>query len=362
MLQIEEHVPLAPLTTIQLGGAARYFVRCRSTEELTEALGWVRKQKLSWHVLGGGSNTIFQDSGFPGLVVKIELKGMAFGKEHVVVAAGEEWDPFVAACVEKNLAGVECLSGIPGLAGATPIQNVGAYGQEVAQVIEAVTALEVNKRREVTFENKDCGFAYRWSRFKGEDAGKYVITQVTFKLTAGGKPNISYAQVREELSTPPSPSPRLRGGSSKKISPSSEGELEGVSLHDIREAVLRLRKRKSMVVDTEDPNSRSCGSFFENLELTGAQLAALQERAGGEVPTFEEAGIVRVPTAWLIEKAGYPKGTRRVGVGVSPNHNLALVNFGGTAQELLALSEEIVAAVREKFGVELKQEPILVSA
>lgn len=344
--KIEENVLLAPLTTIRLGGVARYFVRCRSTEELLEALAWARKQKLPLHILGGGSNTIFHDDGFPGLVVKVELKGIAFGEEHVVVAAGEEWDPLVVACIEKNLAGVECLSGIPGLTGATPIQNVGAYGQEVSQVIEAVTAIEVSRRREITFQNKDCGFAYRWSRFKGEDAGKYVITQVTFRLTPGGEPNVSYAQVREELQKPP-PGLPLSG--------------EEATLQDVREAVLALRKRKSMVVDASDPNSRSCGSFFENLELTGAQLAALQAR-GGAVPTFEEAGIVRVPTAWLIEKAGFPKGTRRGGVGVSPNHNLALVNFGGTTRELLALSDEIVSAVQENFGVELRREPVLVSA
>lgn len=338
--RIEENVPLAPLTTIRLGGAARYFVKCGSREDLAEAVGWARKKKLPLHVLGGGSNTIFRDEGFPGLVVKIELKGMAFGHERVVVAAGEDWDSFVAQCVEKNLAGVECLSGIPGLAGATPIQNVGAYGQEVSQVIERVTAFDVKRRREVMFRNEECGFGYRWSRFKGEDAGAYVITQVTFRLVPGGQPNMSYQHVKEEVS--------------------------GGTLADVREAVLRLRRRKSMVVDEQDPNSRSCGSFFENLELTGAQLAALQARArtarAGEVPTFEESGIVRVPTAWLIEKAGYPKGTRRGGVGVSPNHNLALVNFGGTTQELLALSDEIVAAVREKFGVTLTREPVLVSA
>lgn len=354
--KIEENVPLAPLTTIHLGGAARYFVRCRSTEELLEALAWARKQKLPLHILGGGSNTIFHDDEFPGLVVKVELKGIAFGEEHVVVAAGEEWDPLVVACIEKNLAGVECLSGIPGLTGATPIQNVGAYGQEVSQVIEAVTAIEVSRRREITFQNKDCGFAYRWSRFKGRESGKYVITQVTFRLTPGGEPNVSYAQVREELAAT-HPNPPLSG----RELPPDKGERGGFSLQNVREAVLRLRRRKSMVVDASDPNSRSCGSFFENLELTGAQLAALQAR-GGAVPTFEEAGIVRVPTAWLIEKAGFPKGTRRGGVGVSPNHNLALVNFGGTTKELLALSDEIVSAVQEKFGVELRREPVLVSA
>lgn len=343
MLQIEENVVLAPLTTIQLGGAARYFVRCRSTQELLEALGWARRKKLPLHILGGGSNTIFHDDDFPGLVVKIELKGIAFGKERVVVAAGEEWDPFVVQCLEKNLAGVECLSGIPGLTGATPIQNVGAYGQEVSQVIETVTAIEVGKRREVTFQNEDCGFGYRWSRFKGEDAGKYVITQVTFRLTLGGEPNVLYVQVREEL----------------EDSRKSASGAHATSLRSVRDAVLRLRKRKSMVVDPADPNSRSCGSFFENLELTGAQLAALQARVG-EVPTFEEAGTTRVPTAWLIEKAGFPKGTRRGGVGVSPNHNLALVNFGGTTKELLTLSDEIVMAVQEKFGIELRREPVVV--
>jgi len=341
-ISIEEQVPLAALTTIRLGGAARYFVRVSSVAELQEALTWAQQQSLPIHILGGGSNTIFRDEGFGGLVIRIAIQGVSFGEEgRVEVAAGEDWDPFVAQCVERGLAGVECLSGIPGLAGATPIQNVGAYGQEVSQTISLVEALNVATLQTQTFTPGECEFQYRWSRFKGAEAGKYVITRVVFQLRPGGEPALTYQQVKEAVA---SSSP---------------------TLSDVREAVLALRKKKSMVLDEADPHTCSCGSFFENLQLSSQELAKLEQRvrAAGitqELPTFQETGVTRVPSAWLIEQAGFPKGFRRGGAGISINHNLALVNYGGTAQELLALADEIVAAVQKKFGVKLKREPVVV--
>lgn len=328
---IQENIPLAPLTTIRLGGLARYFSPITDVAELKEALAWARPKGLPTHILGGGSNTVFSDKGFEGLVLKIELKGIAWGENgRVNVMAGEDWDPFAAECVRRDLAGVECLSGIPGSVGATPIQNVGAYGQEVAQTIVTVKALEAESRQEIEFQNSDCGFAYRWSRFKGEDKGKYIITAVEFQLQLGGAPNLSYEQVRAQVST-----------------------SDVVTVGDVREVVLGLRKKKSMVVDAMDPNTHSCGSFFENI-----LLEQVPDPAG--MPTFMEAGVTRVPSAWLIEQAGFPKGFRRGGVGISANHNLALVNWRGTAEELLNLAKEIQTAVKEKFGVELKREPVVV--
>lgn len=294
-MKIEHDVSLAPLTTIRLGGKARYFVRVRGVAEIQEALLWARTKKVPWHILSGGSNTIFLDEGFVGLIIAIELKGIAWGEAGLVkVAAGEPWDPFVVVCISRDLAGVECLSGIPGLTGATPIQNVGAYGQEVSQTVTRVYVLEVASGEEKSFANEECAFAYRWSRFKGEDAGKYIVTAVEFQLRPKGKAVISYQQLREAL-----------------------GESEP-TLEQVREAVVALRRKKSMVLDEADPNTHSCGSFFENIEMSEQQVEKLATRAreagvAAPVPTFQEAGITRVPTAWLIEYAGFPKGFRQGG-------------------------------------------------
>ncbi|MEK7557254.1 MAG: UDP-N-acetylmuramate dehydrogenase [Patescibacteria group bacterium] len=330
-LSIQESVPLAPLTTIQLGGEAQYFVRCRSREELREALVWANENRVRVHVLGGGSNTVFRDEGFEGLVIKIELRGIDWSKDgRVKIAAGEDWDPFVVQCVQKDWAGVECMSGIPGLVGGTPIQNVAAYGQQVSTVIVEVRTLELESREEKVFQRAECKFGHRASRFKYEDAGKYIVTEVVFQLTPEGKPCLDYPQVREALE-----------------------KSEEVTLADIRNTVLSLRKKKSMVLDAHDINTRSCGSFFEN--------PLLEEISGvADVVTFDENGRTRVPSAWLIEQVGFPKGFRRGGVGISANHNLALVNYGGTARELLSFADEIVTAVRKNFGVVLKREPVVV--
>ena len=356
-MQIKKNVTLAPLTTIQLGGRARYFARCSSVDELREAIEYAREHGLKVHVLSGGSNTIFQDEGFDGLVVKIDLRGIEFGPVRsrpaegtataaqgrpasngmgdvveAKVAAGEDWDSFVAECVKRNLAGVECMSGVPGSVGATPIQNVGAYGQQVSDVIVSIKTLEVATLRERVFQSSQCGFDYRSSRFKYEDAGKYIVTGVTYQLHLGGDPCVEYDKVREAV-----------------VSLVTTSGV--VTLGDVRDAVLGLRKKKSMVIDERDPNSRSCGSFFENMLVED-----VPDSIG--MPTFDENGRTRVSSAWLIEKAGFEKGYQQGGVGISPNHNLALVNYGGTTKELLELAEEIKAAVKEKFGVELKREPV----
>lgn len=334
-LEIVNNKNLAPLTTMKLGGDAKFFCEVKNVEELKEALAWAKENEHPVHILAGGSNTIFSDSGFLGLVIKMNLLGISFDGGIATVAAGENWDNFVRQAVERGLQGVECMSGVPGSVGATPIQNVGAYGQEVAQVIQEVKVLDKETLAEHSFTAEECNFSYRQSRFKQEDAGKYIVTEVTFKLTPGGQPNLSYPQVAEALA-----------GNSQP------------TLEDVRQAVLGLRKKKSMIIDEADVNSRSCGSFFVNPVLSQQKNAKLPNDA----PTFvdDASAQERIPAAWLVEQAGYPRGWQRDGVGISENHNLALVNKDGSAEKLLALAEEIKNAVRTKYGIELEREPVVV--
>lgn len=343
---IQTDQPLAPHTTIQLGGPARYFAACRTLEEIRYALGWAAGGKLPVQVLGGGSNVLFADEGFGGLVLKVELPGLCFAEEkggvRVEAAAGQSWDGLVAECVRRGLAGIECLSGIPGLVGATPIQNVGAYGQEVKDTIVSVSALDRSTLEPVEFTNEVCGFAYRQSRFKGVDKDRYLITGVRYRLELEGEPQIRYPELRRQL----------------------EGRELGrgrAALEAVREGVLQLRRRKSMVLDPQDPDARSVGSFFLNPVLSEAEFAALKARLGErQPPSFSSPEGIKVPAAWLVEQAGFPKGYRRSGAGVSNKHTLALVNCGGTTRQVLELAEEIRGQVRERFGIALELEPVVV--
>jgi len=336
IMDIRENVSLAELTTIGLGGKARYFVSGATVDELKEALLFAREKNLPVHVLGGGSNTVFADGGFSGLVIQIGLKGTEFGKDgQVAAAAGEVGDEIVEECVRRDLAGLECLSGIPGLVGAGPVQNVGAYGGQVSDVISQAQALDRRTLDVVSFSNKQCQFGYRQSRFKKGDQGKYIITGVTFQLRPGGGPQLKYPELIEAAGRTP-------------------------TLLGVRQAVLKLRRSKSMIVNVEDPHSRSCGSFFVNPLVSREKLAELQDEY--EVPHFAAGRYaVKIPAGWLVEQAGFSKGFRQDGVGISSHHALALVNYGGTTKELLALAEKIQTAVEEKFGIELEREPVVVS-
>ena len=341
MTTVREHVALAPLTTVGLGGEARYFVRCRTVEALQEALTYAHDRTMPVFVLGGGSNTIFADEGFAGLVIQTLLTGIVFeDKGRVTAQAGEAWDGLVAACVERNLAGIECLSGIPGLVGAVPVQNVGAYGQRVSDVIESVTVLDRETLVVSQMNRAECEFSYRHSRFKGRDTERYIIVAVTFRFLPGGAPTLAYPQLAAAVPTSP-------------------------TLLDTRRAVIALRRTKSMVADPRDPHSQSCGSFFTNVVLSAAEFADLTQRyreqnGEGIIPSFPEGDQLKVPAAWLVEHSGFNKGLRRGGVGVSPNHALALVNYGGTTAEILALAAEIQQGVKEKFGITLAREPVVV--
>ena len=354
-LDVRHDVPLAPLCTLGVGGPARHFVEAHDPETLRAALRWAAEREAGVFVLGGGSNVVIGDEGFPGLVVHLMLRGIeataADGHVDVRAGAGEEWDPFVRLAVEKGWAGLECLSGIPGRVGATPIQNVGAYGQDVSETIAEVEALDLRTGAVSTFSNADCRFAYRDSRFKREDRGRYVVLAVTFRLRAGGAPTLRYAELERALA-------ERSGG--------------GPSLAQVRESVIGIRRRKSMVIDPDDPNRRSVGSFFMNPIVPETARARVQETLRSEGRADEAdampgwpagEGRVKLSAAWLIERAGLRRGHRRGNVGISTNHTLAIVNLGGgTAGEVVALAREIRGLVHERFGVTLDPEPVFLNA
>lgn len=343
-LKIERGVALGPLTTLGVGGAAAYFVRAASEDEVEAVFGLAAAEGLPVFVLGGGSNIVVSDAGFDGLVVQIALKGLEFEEidgdvVRLSAAAGEDWDRVVEECVARELAGFECLSGIPGLVGGTPVQNVGAYGQEVSETIVSVRCFDRTEKKFVELTNKECGFAYRTSIFNTTERDRYVVLSVKFDLNRGGNPRLSYKDLKERFA-------------------------EHVpTLAEIREAVLDIRRQKSMVIDSADPNSRSAGSFFKNPIINANDAGELANLAGEEsVPSFPAGeGRVKVPAAWLIEHAGYRKGYRLGQAGISANHSLAIVNFGGaTSMEVILLKDEIQTAVEAMFGISLQPEPIFV--
>ena len=352
-LLLREQEPLAQHTTLGLGGPARYFHECTTEAELREALTWARERRLRVQIMGGGSNLVVVDAGFPGLVLKLAIGGIALRETtqgvELTAAAGVEWDALVRQVVERGWTGIECLSGIPGTVGATPIQNVGAYGQEIAETLVSVRCLERAGLTEVVFPRDQCEFAYRSSRFKVRDHGRYIVLDITLRLYRDRLPQLRYAELAQAV---------RHHGELERLAPA-----DAVSV--VRNTVLELRRRKSMVLDPTDPNGRSVGSFFMNPVLSADAFDRLVHRwgAAGEgdgIPTFPADGRVKVPAAWLIEHAGFGRGYRRGGVGISTRHALALVNHGGTTAELLALAEAIERAVYERFGVRLEREPVVV--
>ena len=352
-LLLREQEPLAQHTTLGLGGPARYFHECTTEAELREALTWARERRLRVQIMGGGSNLVVADAGFPGLVLKLAIGGIALRETtqgvELTAAAGVEWDALVRRVVERGWTGIECLSGIPGTVGATPIQNVGAYGQEIAETLVSVRCLERAGLTEVVFPRDQCEFAYRSSRFKVRDHGRYIVLDITLRLDRDRLPQLRYAELAQAV---------RHHGELERLAPA-----DAVSV--VRNTVLELRRRKSMVLDPTDPNGRSVGSFFMNPVLSADAFDRLVHRwgAAGEgdgIPMFPADGRVKVPAAWLIEQAGFRKGYRRGGVGISTRHALALVNHGGTTAELLALAEAIERAVYERFGVRLEREPVVV--
>jgi len=348
-----ENVPLAPLTTLGVGGPARFYVRVDDAAGVVEAMDWAGARGLPFLVLGGGSNLVLADGGYPGLVVHLALRGVAArvagDAVDVTAAAGEQWDALVAFAADKGWAGIECLSGIPGLVGATPIQNVGAYGQDVSETIVAVEAIDRRTRARVLLDNEACRFGYRMSRFKAEDAGHYVVIGVTFRLRPGGAPALKYAELTRHF---------------------AERGVTAPSLAETRQAVIEVRRRKAMVLDPADPNARSVGSFFMNPVVAAGEFEALAARivsdgvaaSADEIPHYPGGpGRLKLSAAWLIERAGFQRGYRRGPVGLSEKHTLAIVNRGGaTAADVVSLAREVRDGVRERFGIALHPEPVFV--
>jgi UDP-N-acetylmuramate dehydrogenase len=342
-------VDLSAYTTLRLGGPARRLVEATTEAELRDAVTAADAAREPLLVLAGGSNVVVADAGFDGVVVRVATRGVQEDGDVLHVAAGEPWDPFVARCVAAGRAGVECLAGIPGSVGATPIQNVGAYGQEVSETLVAVRALDRRTGAVRDLAPADCGFGYRTSAFKREP-GRWVVLRASFALEhAGGRSRpVRYAELARTLGVEPGATPTVA---------------------EVREAVLALRRGKGMVIDPADPDTASAGSFFTNPILDPAEHALLATRVrerlgdGAAPPAWPEPdGRVKTSAAWLIERAGFARGHGDPGgIAISTKHVLALTNRGaGTTTQLVALAREIAAGVHTAFGVWLVPEPVFV--
>jgi UDP-N-acetylmuramate dehydrogenase len=338
-MQLTENQPLAPCTTFGIGGPARWFAEACSEQDIAEACDWARGHGIPLFVLGGGSNVLISDRGFPGLVLHIALKGINQDSDLFRVTAGEDWDGFVQRATDADFAGVECLAGIPGTVGGTPVQNVGAYGQEVSTVIECVRAFEIQTQEFVEFSAADCGFSYRCSRFNSAERGRFIVTRVDYRLRRGGTPNLTYSDLKLHFQNRTDP------------------PLAGVA-----SAVRSIRQSKGMLLVEGDPDCRSAGSFFKNPSVpqeVADKLRAFAAGTGVPLRVYPgDNGLVKVSAAWLIEHAGFAKGYTLGTAGISTRHTLALINRGcATAEEILALAHKISDAVEAKFGIRLEMEP-----
>src|SRR2546426_7950346 len=338
-----ENVHLAEHCTLGVGGPARFFVEAWSEAAVLQALDWARARGLRLRVLGGGSNLVVADDGIDGLVVKIALRGVhtreAHGGVELIAAAGEPWDDLVRLSVERGWAGFECLSGIPGLVGATPIQNVGAYGQEVSETVTTVRVLDTESGHILTLATPECGFGYRDSRFRSVEPERWVVLAVTYRLRPGGAPAVRYADVEQHLAA--------RGVASP-------------TLADVRETVLAIRRSKSMVLDPRDPNRRSCGSFFTNPIVSAADCARVEAltRDPAMPRWLQPDGRVKLSAAWLIERAGFRRGEADGPRRLLTRPTLPVVaHEGARARDIVAFAAKLRARVLDRFGVRLTPEP-----
>jgi UDP-N-acetylmuramate dehydrogenase len=342
-MRMHSDVPLAPLTTLQIGGNAARLAEVEREEDVVEAVRDADARGEPLRVLGGGSNVLISDEGLSGLVARMKIRGIAVQRrsEQTIVeaAAGEDWDALVAQAVDDGWgSGVACMSGIPGLVGATPIQNVGAYGQEVSDTIAGVRVFDRSRGEFCEMAPSACGFGYRASLFKGRD--RWIVTRVRFAFAAGRDTSVRYGELARALA--------LRDG-------------DAAPSRAVRDAVIALRRAKGMVLDPADGDSVSAGSFFVNPIVDASSLDAIAHAAGERPPCFD-AGTSRfkVPAAWLVERAGFAKGWRLGRAGVSRKHALAIVNYGGaSARDVLQAARAIRDGVRARFGVALEPEPVL---
>jgi len=338
---IRENVALGPLTTLGVGGPARYFAVAETEADVAEAVRWAEERGVSLFVLGGGSNLLVSDAGFAGLVLQIGIKGVRDRRDGLFqVGAGEVWDEFVDRMVKAGMQGVECLAGIPGSVGGTPVQNVGAYGQEVAETIVLVRAFDRKSCQFVQLDREACKFRYRKSLFNKDEPDRYIVTRVDFRLHPSGQPQVTYGDVKRYFAE----------------------SSETIDLASVASAVRQIRRSKGMLLVENDPDCRSAGSFFKNPVVEAGRVAEIA--AAG---TCKEAmphwpagdGLVKLSAAWLIERAGFGKGFADGAAGISSRHTLALINRGGaTAVDIERLQDRIRTGVRERFGVELEREPV----
>ena len=347
-MHLQENVALAPLTTFKIGGSAHFFVEAETRSDVEEAVRFAQSRNLALFVLGGGSNLVVADAGWPGLVLRIAIPGIERTRDHdgnaiFNVGAGEVWDDFVAQAVRENCAGVECLSGIPGSVGGTPVQNVGAYGQEVSETIESVEVFDLKDGKTRELCNEACGFAYRTSIFNTTERGRFIVLHVSFTLTPGGAPHLEYADLKRYF----------------------EGRNQSPSLAETREAVRQIRARKGMLIVEGDPDCRSAGSFFKNPVLSEQQHAELTQQAadkGLKVPSYPALDKNhKVSAAWLVEHSGFNRGYALGHAGISTKHALAIVNRGGaSAADIVGLKNQIQQRVEEEWSVKLDPEPVFV--
>jgi len=339
---IQGGVELAPRTSLRVGGPAQWFAHASSPADVAAAHAWSQAEGVPMLVLGGGTNVVVADAGVPGLVVAVVPRGLTITEDAetvtVTAAAGEPWDGVVAAAVARRGAGLECLSGIPGFAGGTPIQNVGAYGQEVAGAIEHVSVFDRTAGSAIRLPAAACEFAYRASRFKGRDAGRFVVCDVAFRLPKG-PPTTVYADVASALARTGATNPTVA---------------------DVRAIILDIRRRKGMVIDHADPDTRSVGSFFTNPVVAPGDVDRVAARAGAPPPSFAQpGGLIKVPAAWLIERAGFARGDREGAVGLSTKHTLAIVTRAGArAADVVRFAATVARRVEDTFGVRLRPEPV----
>lgn len=348
-VSIRENVLLAPYTTLGVGGPARFLAGVRHEDQIQEALEFARSRACPVFVLGGGSNVVVSDSGFPGLVVRMEIRGIRnLDVDHgglLSAAAGEDWDGLVERCVEKNLSGLECLSGIPGTVGGAPVQNIGAYGEEVGNAILSIRALdrETNSIEEIS--GRDCRFGYRSSIFNTTHKDRYIIIRVAFSLQPYGKPRIQYRDLQQHFA----------------------GRTKTPGLGEVRRAVMQIRDAKGMLLEGSHAGLKSAGSFFKNPVLDPARAVEIENMArdrglldpSQNLPRFATPrGMEKIPAAWLIEQAGFEKGFTSGNVGISEKHTLAFVNHGGArAGEFIDLMRRVQEKVYDEFGVNLQPEP-----
>jgi UDP-N-acetylmuramate dehydrogenase len=346
---LRENIPLAPLTTLKVGGPTQFFVEPNTRAEVEEAVALAGKGNLPLFVLGGGSNLVVSDSGWPGLVLKVGIKGveqraaLQDGRVLFDVGAGDSWDLFVAHAVAAQCAGIECLSGIPGSVGGTPVQNVGAYGQEVSDTIDSVEVFDRRDGQVRELCNEACGFSYRSSVFNTTERDRFIILRVTYALTPGGEPHLEYADLKGHF----------------------EGRDTRPNLAETREAVRHIRARKGMLIVPGDPDCQSAGSFFKNPVVSAGQLEDLKRHAtakGLTIPTYPALEQRhKISAAWLVEHSGFARGYNAGRAGISHKHALAIVNRGGaSAADVIALKEEIQHRVEEIWGVRLEPEPVFV--